>query len=133
MVYRTVYLISSRLVPSQRAHFAIFIPSAAEMQIGTVINVVGAPMIGYSLEFKRNYSPAADQQHQIITPIGQINSENLVDSKNGQEGADSTPRGNVEIVAARVAPPRISQNFMAPVNDVCFMHSSFYWLRRRFR
>ena len=119
-----VYLISSRQVPSQRAHFAIFIPSAADPQIGTVINVVGAPMIGYLLEFKRNYVPASDQQHHTATPIGQINSENLVDSSNGQESVDSTPIGNVEIVAARVTPPRVSQNFMAPVNDVSFMHRS---------
>ena len=127
MVSRTVYLVSSRLVPSQRAHFAIFIPSAVDPQKGTLINVVGAPMIGFSLEFKRNYAPATAQEPRTITPIGQINSDDLVDSKNEQESVDSSPRGNVEIVAARVPPPRISQNFKAPVNDVSFMHSSLYW------
>ena len=130
MVSRTVCLVSSRLAPSQRAHFAIFIPSTADPQKGTLINVVGAPMIGYSLEFKRNYALAADQQHQIITAIGEIDSQNLVDSTNEQESIDSAPRENVEFVAARVAPPRISQNFMAPVNDVCFLHSSLYWISR---
>ena len=130
MVSRTVCLVSSRLAPSQRAHFAIFIPSTADPQKGTLINVVGAPMIGYSLEFKRNYALAADQQHQIITAIGEIDSQNLVDSTNEQESIDSAPRENVEFVAARVAPPRISQNFMALVKDVCFLHSSLYWISR---
>jgi hypothetical protein len=128
MVSRTVFLVSSRLVPSQRAHFAIFVPSAADPQTGTIIDVVGTPMMGYSLEFKRNYALAANQQHQTTTPIGEIDSQNLVDSTNEQDSIDFTPRDNVEAVAARMAPPGISQNFMAPVNDVSFMHTSLFWI-----
>jgi hypothetical protein len=35
-----------------------------------------------------------------------------------KHGKDSTPRGNIEIAASQVPTPGISQNFMAPVNDV---------------
>ena len=54
---RNLYLIKYRQASTQRAHFAIFVPSAANAQVGTLIHVVGAPMAGYQLEFKRNYNP----------------------------------------------------------------------------
>lgn len=61
MATRTVSLISFRNAPSQRAHFAIFIPSATDPKRGTLIHAVGAPMAGYVLQFKRNYSPVLTQ------------------------------------------------------------------------
>ena len=125
MATRTVFLVSFRRSLSQRAHFAIFIPSAVNPQQGILIHVVGAPMAGYSLQFKRNYAPAKTRQLYTMTPIGQISAQHVIDSTDTQGSQDSTPRCNMEVVAARVAPPRISQNFMAPVNDVSCMHASF--------
>ena len=58
----TLYLISYRNVSSQCAHFVIWVPSAAQPEKGTLIHVVGAPMGGYKLEFKRNYRYAATRQ-----------------------------------------------------------------------
>lgn len=75
-------------------------------------------MAGYSLEFKRNYSPAlTKQQHQVFA-IGQVDSANIVDSTTNELSVDTTPKGNIEIAASQVQPPRISENFLAPVNDV---------------
>jgi hypothetical protein len=48
MTPRTIYLLSWRQAASQRAHFAIFVPSAINPQKGSLINVVGAPMTGFS-------------------------------------------------------------------------------------
>lgn len=124
MATRTIYLISFRNSPSQRAHFAIFVPSAADPNRGTLIHAVGAPMAGYILEFKRNYSPAMTQQRHETFPIGQVYSSNIVDSVDTAMTKDSTPRGNIEIAASQVPTPGISQNFMAPVNDV----SPLVWL-----
>lgn len=62
MASRTVSLIAYRNAATQRAHFAIFIPSAANQDLGTLIHVIGAPMAGYQLEFKRNYSLVLTQQ-----------------------------------------------------------------------
>ncbi|KKZ68789.1 hypothetical protein EMCG_01002 [[Emmonsia] crescens] len=53
---RNVSLIAYRNAASQRAHFAIFVPTASNQDRGTMIHVVGAPMAGYRLEFKRNYA-----------------------------------------------------------------------------
>ena len=55
-----LYLKTSRSSPSQRSHFSLFIPSASHPPLGTIIHAVGAPMVGYSLEFKRNYDPTVE-------------------------------------------------------------------------
>jgi hypothetical protein len=120
MATRTIYLISFRNAPSQRAHFSIFVPSAAEPKRGTLIHAVGAPMAGYILEFKRNYSPDLTQQRHETFAIGQVYSSNIVDSIGIAITKDSTPRDNIEIAASQVPTPGISQNFMAPVNDVSY-------------
>ncbi|PYI08705.1 hypothetical protein BO78DRAFT_339142 [Aspergillus sclerotiicarbonarius CBS 121057] len=118
MPLRSVFLVSSRNSPGQRAHFSIFVPSAASPTIGTSIHVVGAPMMGYELEFKRNYTPSVNEEPYEMVMIGQVDSHNIVDSS-GESSmfVDHTPRDNLEVAARQVPPPRISENFMAPVND----------------
>jgi hypothetical protein len=76
-------------------------------------------MVGYSLEFKRNYSlSTGDQPLDQCVEIGEIVTENIVDWPMGEERKESIPKGRLEVAATQVAPPRISQNFLAPVNDV---------------
>ena len=75
-------------------------------------------MNGYILQFERGYDPSMTKQTHTIMPIGQISSQHVVDSTNNEASIDSVPRCNVRTAAARVDPPRMSQNFMAPVNDV---------------
>jgi hypothetical protein len=118
MTTRTLYLISSRPNPNQRAHFSIFVPSERRSNVGSLIHVIGAPMVGYGLEFKRNYCPELDENRHQTIPLGHTNSDNIVDSTDEQPTLDSTPRANVERVAAQLPPPRISQNFLVPVNNV---------------
>jgi len=71
--------------------------SANDPSKGTLIHVVGAPIAGFSLEFKRNYSPADTAQPHTIVPIGDVYVENLVDSTTAERSNDTTPRGNIEI------------------------------------
>ena len=49
---------------------------------------------------------------------GVVYADNVVDFERAPDSRDSTPRGNLETIAAQVSPPRASQNFLAPVNDV---------------
>lgn len=77
-------------------------------------------MMGYILEFKRNYSFVDSAERYITVPIGDIDSANIVDSTDGVKSSDSMPRGNIEIVASQVPTPGMSENFLAPVNDVSF-------------
>ncbi|KAF1979163.1 hypothetical protein BU23DRAFT_642302, partial [Bimuria novae-zelandiae CBS 107.79] len=74
-------------------------------------------MAGFSLEFKRKYNPAATARAPNLVPIGSVLAQH-VHVFQGERGEDTTPRGNLELVAAQVQPPRASANFLAPVNDV---------------
>ncbi|RFU33205.1 hypothetical protein B7463_g3144, partial [Scytalidium lignicola] len=53
-----------------------------------------------------------------MVAIGDVSSENVLDyTGDGKQTIDTTPRDNIERVAAQVPPPRISANFMVPVNN----------------
>lgn len=84
MTLRVLYLVSYRQMSTQCAHFAIFVPSGADPAIGTSIHAIGAPMAGYRLEFKRNYSPAASTQANQQWPIGEIDASHVVDAVGSQ-------------------------------------------------
>lgn len=113
-----VYLISYRPTSAQRAHFAIFVSSTVDPQVGTLIHVVGAPMAGYTLQFKRHYNPDASHQLHTTALIGSVKAQHIIDTKTSPKISDDNPKDDIERAATRVTPPRISQNFMAPVNDV---------------
>ncbi|EER26441.1 hypothetical protein D8B26_003180 [Coccidioides posadasii str. Silveira] len=114
----TVYLATCRNAPSQRKHFGIFVPFADDPQICTIIHVVGAPMVGYELQFKRNYNLSSSQLSYQLVPIGQVSAANIVESPSGLMTIDSNAKGIMETVATQVPPPPISQNFLAPVDGV---------------
>lgn len=124
---RTIYLITSRNAPAQRAHFAIFVPAETTPDQGTLIQAVGAPMTGYILEFKRNYCPSEDSREQhTLFPIGEVDSSHIVDLVDGTKSSDGTPRDDIEAAACQIPTPGISDNFLAPVNDVCSL-DCFGW------
>ncbi|KAF1359465.1 hypothetical protein EJ07DRAFT_166039 [Lizonia empirigonia] len=116
MATRTIFLIIYPGQPGQRAHFGIWVPYQESGSTGTVIHVVGAPMVGFALEFKRAYSPTETKRRLQLVPIGSVDAQNVHDYS-GERGEDITPRGNLELVAAQVQPPRASANFREPVND----------------
>ena len=118
MTFRTISLISSRNNAAQRSHFAIFVPAESNPDQGTLIQAVGAPMTGYELEFTRNYSPAEETEKYTAFPIGEIDSIHIVDPLPEDKGIDLTPQGDIETAAAEIPTPGISENFLAPVNDV---------------
>ncbi|KAG9228964.1 hypothetical protein BJ875DRAFT_216096 [Amylocarpus encephaloides] len=78
---------------------------------------MGTPMAGYMLEFKRNYSPTMTQERHETYPIREVLANNIVDSTDNERSRDSKPRDNLERAATWVPPPRISENFRAPVNN----------------
>jgi len=123
MSMRTIYLIASRNASSQRAHFAIFVPANENPDRGTLIQAIGAPMTGYVLEFKRNHEPKEDSlEKYTMIEIGHVDSTDIVDSTSGVKSSDGIPKGKIEIVASQIPTPGISDNFLAPVNDVGLMN-----------
>jgi len=125
---RPVYLARTREGSQQRAHFAIFIPNSvyrnaalddySQPCLGTLINVVGAPMTGFCHEFKRNYNIMASRGLQPLVYLGSIDSSIVTDPQTTAEAIDTTATGTLDGLALQILPPGVSQNFMAPVNDV---------------
>jgi hypothetical protein len=117
MSTRTVFLLVYRVQRSQRAHFGIWVPYEEVGVDGTVIHVVGAPMVGFMLEFKRRYNPKETARHPDLVPLGSVDLQHI-HIFGGNKGIDDTPRGDLESVATQIEPPKISANFLAPINDV---------------
>lgn len=70
-----------------RAHFGLLIPNrdvqssalnlhvaddSAPGFVGTVTHVVGAPMAGFSLEFKRNFDANRDRDVKEVVRLGSV-------------------------------------------------------------
>lgn len=83
-------------------------------------------MSGFRHEFKRGYDPGLTTQPYQTWPIGQVDSSHIADWPSGVRATDTNPIGDIELAAVQVPAPGISENFMAPVNDVCsfiFLHT----------
>ena len=117
MATRTLYLLIYRTQTVQRAHFGIWIAYSEGGDIVTKIHVVGNPMIGFTLQFKRKYDPKETARAPQIVPIGIIDASH-VHIFEGERTEDTVPRGDLEQAASQIPPPRPSKNFLAPVNDV---------------
>lgn len=130
---RNIYLIKSRNSSRMRAHFGILIPNTDTCTqdlhlhttdpetppfLGTVIHVIGAPMAGFHLEFKRNFDANRDQELKEVILVGSINGIHVADPPFTNFSREDKPICTVEAVATQIPPPRKSENFLAPVNDV---------------
>ncbi|KAK9438247.1 hypothetical protein VB005_09255 [Metarhizium brunneum] len=130
MAYRSVYLAKYRGSPSQRAHFAIFIPNSTNDNpdldkdwkskpcMGTVIHVVGEPLMkGYSLEFKRNECSTSPDIHELVF-LGTVDSTHIHDPPSPNFVREAHPRQALEQEIATIAPPPRGQDIRAPIDGV---------------
>ncbi|OAL69832.1 hypothetical protein A7D00_5871 [Trichophyton violaceum] len=101
MASRPLYLVAFRGAPSQRKHFAIFLPNEGETEKGTVIHVVGAPMAGYQHEFKRNYNPFMSKTFHAVVQIGQIDKSHIAYPQGDNFEKSDTPIGDLEVTNKR--------------------------------
>ncbi|KAE8131109.1 hypothetical protein BDV38DRAFT_290661 [Aspergillus pseudotamarii] len=108
MAPRTIYLISIRFSKSQ----------PQQSTSGSLINVIGAPMVGFADEYKRGCEPTKSIEPYEMWSIGGVDSVHIVDWPVGVGGVDTDPMGDLEIAASQVPAPGISQDFIAPVNDI---------------
>ncbi|KAI1362943.1 hypothetical protein F5Y08DRAFT_310726 [Xylaria arbuscula] len=131
MSTRSIYLAKSRVTPSQRAHFAIFIPDISSDRpeaskdfkttstIGTKIHVVGEPIIaGFMLEIKRCYECWGEVDLQQLVYLGRVDAANLYDDTSSECRIDTIPRSVLEREASMVAPPPNGQSIRASVDGV---------------
>ena len=117
MTNKSIYLVCFRLKTNQRAHFALYLPNNGFPGSGTKVHVVGAPMTGFHLEIREQYSLADTGQPYTSFALGQVSAADVA---------------NVLNLASTVRPPPISQNFMAPVDGVSFGVACVTSLTRHF-
>lgn len=109
---RTIFLIvfSNGTKP---AHWAIWIPTAGQQDLGKLLHVTGNPATGFFLEFKRNYDLSATARTYQILSLAQVHDQYVADTPNAQ-GVDTTARDRLESTATVVAPPGRSANPFDP-------------------
>ncbi|RAH61216.1 hypothetical protein BO85DRAFT_484955 [Aspergillus piperis CBS 112811] len=75
--------------------------------------------MGYQLEFKRNHALSSNEEPYETVLLGHVDSQHIADSlkESSSMYVDHTPRSDLEIAASQIPAPRVSENFMAPVND----------------
>ncbi|RDW81305.1 uncharacterized protein DSM5745_04862 [Aspergillus mulundensis] len=133
---RTIYLMTSRSSSRQRAHFAIFVPSTASStstsiqmgtdtstdvgnRSGTLINVIGAPMLGFMHEFRRQYIPALHSTEPFkMYPLSEVDEAHIVgrqpetqageDQGEGVYQTDTTPTNALETAACQIPAPGVN-------------------------
>lgn len=93
------------------AHWGIFVPDdLSSCDQGTIIHVVGSPLLGFKVNFKRNYNQARSPRYHKLFPLGVVGIERsnddaggLVDSK--RPIIDTIPRNILEQLALTISPP----------------------------
>ncbi|KAF2438885.1 hypothetical protein P171DRAFT_423329 [Karstenula rhodostoma CBS 690.94] len=114
---RTIYLaVFSN--GSKPAHWAIWLPSPKNHEVGKLVHVTGNPATGFYLEFKRNYDFSTTYRGYRILALAQVNDQFVKDTTE-LEGKDTTARDRLESTATVVPPPGRSANPFDPAAPNC--------------
>lgn len=129
MAQRPVYLFVYGRSSRSRGHFAIFIPNALDVNqppsvnetcTGTVIHVVGSPLMGFYHEFKRNYNTYGSKSFSAAVLLGYVQESLHVDPSTNVVSKDIVPLGALDAAALQVPGPEKS-DVRAPVDGVCVL------------
>jgi len=106
--YRKVFIISYNAGGLFEDHWGLWIPSAANPDIGTIIHVKGDSLKGFELEFKRNYNRTITSAIYIPYEIADVDPKYIVDTKgDGKPFADTIAHDKIEQQALLIpAPPK---------------------------
>ena len=88
------------------AHWALFIPTTANHQVGKLIHAVGDARNGFTLEFSRNYDLSHTTRKLEVLPLTTVDSKYIVDTPgDGTRQKDTNPVDIIEKKASDVAVP----------------------------
>lgn len=123
-----IYLAISRCASTQRAHFAVFIPNEADAEkdpndeqvecTGTLIHIVGTSMNGFSHELQHNLNHGLSQTSRTMVKLGTFEVADVNGPPSEDFNPDNIARRTLESVALQLPPPRKSEDFRAPLDDV---------------
>jgi hypothetical protein len=98
-------------------------PTSEIPSTGTVLQVVGAPMLGFAHEFLRNYTINSEPSSggPTVTLIGKVDAASIRDpplTTNLEEANPSNNANILENIAFLIAPPKKTENFLDPAQAV---------------
>ncbi|KAI0534870.1 hypothetical protein GGR58DRAFT_480990 [Xylaria digitata] len=102
---RTICLIvyKSPLFP---AHWALWVPSEADPNIGKRIHAEGNAAAGFRLSFNRNYDVTTESRRYETLVVAKVGAGLLIDTPGDEmNSVDAEPQDMVEKVAAKVPTP----------------------------
>lgn len=92
---------SSPLFP---AHWALFIPTAANPDVGKIIHATGDVLQGFEVEFKRGYNEADTKRRKEVIDLCTVDGA-YVDDGPLQRSTDKRPIDDIERKAAAIPTP----------------------------
>jgi len=112
-IFLVIY--SSRLFPS---HWGIFVPSSEGSDVGTLVNVIGDPAIGFEHEFKRDYGGEDARRVSKTLLLGKVAFEHAEGRKEVGQNTDNVPNNPLEDIAFSIPPP--SKSLRSGTGSVSF-------------
>ena len=86
------------------AHWALFVPTAANPDVGKIINTTGDVLHGFGLEFKRGYDLVATSSRKEVIDLCTVDAAHVNDGPL-ERRADKIPIDNIERKAAAIPVP----------------------------
>ncbi|KAI1122981.1 hypothetical protein F5Y10DRAFT_252791 [Nemania abortiva] len=117
---RAIYLIvyKSPLFP---AHWALWVPSEADPNIGKRIHAEGDAATGFRLSFDRNYDIIHESRKLEVLTLAEVAAGHVADTPgDGVNSVDTEPRDAVETVAAKVPTP--GPSLVSPTENVSLLN-----------
>ncbi|KAK6496157.1 hypothetical protein TWF481_002181 [Arthrobotrys musiformis] len=107
VVYLIVYHTGSK---GAAAHWALYVPSAANENVGKVIHVTGSPLHGYTRQFRCNYDLGKTKSYYECISLGAVSPNGVRDVTKYSDNKTSvdnptTYTDNLEKVALQVPAP----------------------------
>ncbi|EED84300.1 predicted protein [Postia placenta Mad-698-R] len=89
-------------------HWALWVPSVADENIGTIIQVEGDPATGFHLEFQRYYDKSVEERKHALFEIADVEHRHVVDSDglgDGKPFIETVAHDAIEEQAVLIDPP----------------------------
>ncbi|OAA55561.1 hypothetical protein SPI_08245 [Niveomyces insectorum RCEF 264] len=91
-----------------KAHWALFIPSVGDPNLGRSIHAVGDARTGFQVTFGRNYDVATTGRSHSLIFLGYVDAAYIDDASTSGDGSHTTdhvPKDRIEDYAASVPAP----------------------------
>ena len=114
---RNIFLIIYHL-PLFPAHWALYVPSEEDKDIGKLIQVDGDALKGFEIEFERNHDLCESNRSRKVIALPIVSGRFVTDvKKDGSFSRDQIPYDKIEEIAWSIPAP--GPSLVKPTPEVC--------------